>query len=149
MFQANPISVGAMKVVDKCGFTLIELLITITIIGILAATILASLNDARLSGINARIQAEMDGIAKRADIDHIKTDTYNTVCGTNGFSTSTDIADLIQSINSLASSTVTCHSSVGSYAVSVPLGAGHWCVDSAGAKKEVPAALAAGEFVCP
>ena len=131
------------------AFTLIELLIVIAIIGILASVILASLNDARVQGINAKIKTEMDSIAKRAAIDESSSFTFDTVCGSNGFATSSEISDLIVSINTLASSTVTCNSDTTEYAVSVPIDSNHWCVDSIGVKKELASSLASGEYSCP
>ncbi len=133
----------------KLGFTLIELLVVIAIIGILAAVILASLSDARDQGVNAKIKTEMDSIAKRAAIEETRSFTYDTVCGSNGFATSSDILALMQSINTLASSTVTCNSDTTEYAASVPVGSIHWCVDSLGTKAELAAPLASGEYSCP
>lgn len=131
------------------GFTLVELLITIAIIGILAAVVLSSLNDARISGIAAKIQSEMDSLGKRAEIEHTAEGNYNMVCGSNGIATSTVIVGLITSINTLASSTVVCNSDATEYAASVPIYNVHWCVDSAGVRKEIPNSLNAGEFFCP
>jgi prepilin-type N-terminal cleavage/methylation domain-containing protein len=135
------------------GFTLIELLVVIAIIGILAAVILASLSDARDEGIKAKLQTEMDSIAKRAAIEESQTFTYDTVCGSNGFSQSPVIIDLVSSINSLASSSMACNSDTDEYAISVPIGTEHFCIDSTGVKKEIPDALnetiGSEEFVCP
>ena len=137
----------------KSGFTLIELLVVIAIIGILAAVIIASLNDARQQGIDAKVKSEMDTLAKRAAIDESRSFTYNTVCGSNGITQSPIISGLIVSIESLASSTVACNSDTTEYAASVAVGTAYLCIDSLGTKKEIAAALntAVGfeEFACP
>lgn len=123
------------------AFTLIELLVVIAIIGILAAVILGSLSDARQQGVDAKIQSEIDSIAKRAAIEESRFFTYDTVCGSNGVTQSTVIIDLISSIETLASSTVACNSETKEYAVSVALGTGYLCIDSIGTKMEIPVAL--------
>jgi len=137
----------SMKNLSK-GFTLIELLITIAIIGILAATIIRSLNDARVSGMDAKIQGEMDGIAKRASIEQTTTGSYTNVCGAGQ---TAEIARLVTSIETLSAGSVVCNSTAGEYAASVELPSGiHWCVDSTGAHKEIAAALVADtDYACP
>jgi len=140
-----------MKRVYQSAFTLIELLVVIAIIGILAAVILSALTDARGQGIDAKILIEMDNIAKRAAVDNSQSFTYDSVCGSNGITQSVVVAKLITSINTLASSTVTCNSNTTEYAVSIALRTANWCVDSVGTKKEIPNPLTTSpaQFSCP
>jgi len=46
------------------GFTIIELMVVITIIGLLAAAIIFSINKARQKSKIARAQADLDQVAK-------------------------------------------------------------------------------------
>ena len=139
-----------MKYLQK-AFTLIELLVVIAIIGILASVILASLNDARDQGIQAKLKTEMDSLAKRAAIEHSKGGSYDIVCGSNLATQSPEIIALIASIDTLASTTVVCNSEADAYAASVGLESTHWCVDSIGSKSEIPDALTTSpkQLVCP
>lgn len=137
-----------MKINAGAGFTLIELLISITIIGILAAVILASLGESRESGLSAKIKAQMDSVQKEASLAELQSGTYDVVCGSNGQTQSPDIANIIASIDAIATSPVICNSDDEMFAISVPFGSSNWCVDYTGAKKEIASPLGAGEFVC-
>jgi prepilin-type N-terminal cleavage/methylation domain-containing protein len=132
----------------KFGFTLIELLVVIAIIGILAAVVLGSLNDARIGGIEAKLKLEMDAFAKEAEFQQINSLSYDSVCGSNGVPTSTKILEIITSINSLASTTVVCNSDTTAYAATAPVGYEYWCIDSLKNKKTIPTNLTT-ELACP
>ncbi|MEZ4195385.1 MAG: type II secretion system protein [Candidatus Paceibacterota bacterium] len=134
------------------GFTLIELLVVIAIIGILASVILNQLGGARELSVEAKITTEMDALRKAAAVIESKELTYDVVCGTNGFATSSQILRLISSIEKFASSTVVCNSSTDAFAVSIDLPfSEYWCVDSTGKSHATSTQLSSSpvEFTCP
>jgi prepilin-type N-terminal cleavage/methylation domain-containing protein len=133
------------------GFTVVELLVVIAVIGILASVVLGSLRDARDDGLEAKIKSELVLLGKRASVDESKSFTFDVVCGSNGIATSTEIMNIITSIERFSPEPVTCNSDSTMYAVSAAMSSTtYWCIDSSGHSKDVPGQLVAGtDFVCP
>jgi prepilin-type N-terminal cleavage/methylation domain-containing protein len=64
------------------GFTIVELLIVVAIIGILAGSVIISTTDSRSKGKYTKVAAEMESVAKAANLyasEH--NDTYPTDAG--------------------------------------------------------------------
>ena len=138
------------------GFTLIELLVVIAIIGILSSVVLASLNTARSKGADAAIKSNLANIRAQAEILYDTNGGYGVDITPTAFAVgacaatadtlfadsniSSQIAAAGNASNAGGIGQGSCVSTASGWAVSVPLKgvpANSWCVDSAGASKQV------------
>jgi len=159
-----------MKKTFQRGFTLIELLVVIAIIGILAAVVIGSLNDARSGGQDASIKQSVANIRSQAELVYNRGNyTYEGVCDdaqvgslliaatnvVNGTAYASSTQNTSVASNDLTGAANTrnagCNDGPTTYVAVAPLASvdAFWCVDSTGASKQVTSDLVSTDTACP
>lgn len=113
----------------KKGFTLIELLVVVAIIGLLAATILASLGTARARARSARVQSEVSSMRAAAELVFAGQGSYNDVF----INTDSGMANLVEDASDNNVVSIAEENDVSwAFNVELPDGSGFYCADSNG-----------------
>lgn len=135
------------KITSHKGFTLIELLVVVAIIGLLAATILASLGQARGKAKLARAQSELSSMRAAAELA-ADEDGYPTTLFSNDAS---GMKNLYESVTNAAGTGN--HSgpqlvNANSWAFSATIGGVTSCADSSGFSGLGTATDVSGTYKC-
>lgn len=155
------INIKTDSLMKNKGFTLIELMVVVAIIAILAAVIVAALNNAREQGDAAAIKSNLGTIRNLSGIFYsdnqnsylpplaLGVTTTKTSCasydvnGTNMFTSKKVIADAIAEARKRGTGQCSYYNSSETWAVMVQLKTvgSSWCVDSSGNSKLVNTAV--------
>lgn len=123
------------KNISHKGFTLIELLVVVAIIGLLAATILASLGSARSKARAARAQSEISSMRAAAELYYSEYGSYDdTDGGTLFIHESSGMKNLVTSVEDAAGGAASTYreSDADNWAFSAVVGGISYCADSNG-----------------
>lgn len=139
------------------GFTLIELLVVIAIIGLLAAIVFNSVNEARARAFDASVRTEMKTIQTEAALFHLEHDTYDLGPGI-GLCEEDKVVSILRKVYPLYDPNdtalqfdINCNDDLDGWVLSIPLSAStnHWCGDHTGRVLEIPNTVAEGVYECP
>lgn len=132
------------KITLQKGFTLIELLVVVTIIGILAATILASLGNARERARISRAQSEISSMRAAAELVYSVKGSYDDVFA----DVDSGMANLVDSVSSFGTNISSeIAPDFQSWAFSAELGGVFYCADSNGFAGTLKGATISGNKV--
>ena len=131
-----------MKKIRTLGFTLIELLVVISIIGILASIVMASLGVSRRKGTNANVQTSFAQIRSQATFYVNDNGNYGSVAVSNGSCSTpntvfmdTSMQKLITALQTTVGLTLICNNTTGQNPA--------WAVST-----RLPQAIGSNNFIC-
>lgn len=116
------------------GFTLIELLVVVAIIGLLAATILASLGSARSKARAARAQSEISSMRAAAELYYSEYGSYDDSDQDLWTDPQSGMGNLVTSVEDAAggAGNTLRQADGSSWAFSAEVGGANYCADSNG-----------------
>ena len=123
------------------GFTLVELLVVVSVIAILASTVLVNLRGARERAMDTRVIMSLGQIRGIAAIIHSRTGNYAALCAASPAVSTLAVTDGLPALamdidanNGTASNPAVCVAAGNDYCVSSPLNVPgeFWCVTSRG-----------------
>jgi general secretion pathway protein G len=122
------------KITSHKGFTLIELLVVVAIIGILAATILASLGSARAKARFSRAQSEISSMRAAAELYYSDHGSYNDTGNPLFSDENSGMKNLVTSVTTAAggAANTTPIADDDNWAFSAVFGNDSYCADSNG-----------------
>jgi len=134
----------------KKGFTLIELLVVITVIAILASTVLVNLRGASDRAKDSRITSALSQTRAVAEIIYSRDLEYNNLCSAPSALGLTDQLPVLQTeITENGPGTIHCYASGNDYCVSAALNdGGFWCIDGSRSKRTATNTCTSAVSIC-
>ena len=103
------------------GFTLIELLVVVSVIAILASTVLVNLRGARERAMDTRVISSLGQVRAVAEIIHSRTGSYTDLCGGGGAATGTLSSTTPDGLNVLRADIDANNGTVGGAPAGIPV----------------------------